>query len=124
IRRNALAAAAAPQQARGRGAAPEISTANIPRESPFAATLVKVSNISVETPVGILPHLPAFVPATYAGGVAGDVRVIWPSPTDTTSVLKPGTYTVAGRVPGTVLQANATIIVKDPTRPTAPPERL
>ena len=124
IRRNALAAPAAPQQARGRGAAPEISTANIPRESPFAATLVKVSNITVETPVGILPHLPAFVPATYAGGVARDVRVIWPSPTDNASVLKPGTHTVAGRVPGTMLQANATVIVKAPARATAPPERL
>jgi len=124
IRRNALATAAAPQQARGRGAAPEISTANIPKESPFSSILVKVPSLTVETPVGILPHLPAFVPATYAGGVARDVRVIWPSPTDTSSVAKPGTYTVAGRVPGTVLQANATIIVKDPARPTAPPERL
>ena len=124
IRRNALAAPAAPQQARGRGAAPEISTANIPRESPFAATLVKVSTITVETPVGILPRLPAFVPATYAGGVARDVRVIWPSPTDNASVLKPGTYTVAGRVPGTILQANATVVVKAPARATAPAERL
>lgn len=122
IRRNALPAAA-PQQARGRGAAPEISTANIPRESPFAQRLVKVSNITVETAVGMMPRLPAFVPATFAGGTAGEVRVIWPAPTDNASVLKPGTFSVAGRVPGTVLQANATVTVKEPARAATPPER-
>jgi hypothetical protein len=46
IRRNALAAG---QSARGRGAAPEISIANIPAESPFASRLTKVSDVAVET---------------------------------------------------------------------------
>jgi len=121
IRRNALAV---PQAARGRGAAPEISTANIPRESPFAARLLKISDVTVETAVGMMPRLPAYVPATYIGGTAGDVRVIWPSPTDNTEVLKAGTYTVAGRVPGTLLDAKATVIVKEPAGTTTPPDRL
>ena len=121
IRRNALAV---PQAARGRGAAPEISTANIPKDSPFASRLVKVPDVTVETVVGMMPHLPAFVPATYTGGIAGNVRVIWPAPTDNSSVLKAGTYTVTGRVPGTLLDAKATVNVKAPVRATAPPERL
>src|SRR5687768_12186356 len=50
IRRNALAAAQPGQgQGRGRGAAPEISTANIPKDSPFAARLVNVPDVTVET---------------------------------------------------------------------------
>ena len=66
IRRNALAAP--PDGARPRrGAAPEISTADIPRESPFAARLTSVPDITVETAVGMLPRLPATVPATYRG---------------------------------------------------------
>ena len=60
----------------------------------------------------MMPRLPAYVPATYMGGTAGDVRVIWPSPIDNSAVLKPGTYTVAGRVPGTLFEAKATVIVK------------
>ena len=121
IRRNALAV---PQAARGRGAAPEISTANIPRESPYAARLLKISDVTVETAVGMMPRLPAYVPATFMGGTTGDVRVIWPSPTDNAEVLKAGTYTVAGRVPGTLLDAKATVIVKVPVGTTAPPDRL
>ena len=121
IRRNALAV---PQAARGRGAAPEISTASIPKESPWAPRLAKVSDVTVETAVGMMPRLPAYVPATFIGGTAGEVRVIWPSPTDNTSVLKAGTYTVTGRVPGTFIDARANVIVKVPVRTAAPPERV
>ena len=120
IRRNALAAT---QTARGRGAAPEISIANIPRESPFASRLVKVSDVTMETTVGMMPLLPPYVPATYAGGLAGDVRVIWPSPTDNAAVLNPGTYIVSGRVPGTAFEPKATVTIKVSARATAPPER-
>jgi uncharacterized protein len=123
IRRNALAAAQ-PGQGRGRGAAPEISTANIPKESPFAARLINVPDVTVETVVGMMPRLPATVPATYAGGVAGTARVIWPSPADNSAVLKPGTYTVSGLVPGTRFEPKATVIIKVPVRTTTPPERL
>ena len=123
IRRNAIAATQV-AQGRGRGAAPEISTANIPSESPFAGRLTSVSNVTVETVVGMMPRLPAFVPATFAGNVTGDIRVIWPSPTDNALVLKPGTYTVNGRVPGTRFEPTATVIVKMPTGTMTPPERL
>lgn len=124
IRRNAIAATQT-AQGRGRGGAPaEISTANIPRESPFAARLVTVPDITVETVVGMLPMLPAHVPATYAGGVAGTARAIWPSPTDNESVRQPGTYIVSGMVPGTRFQPKATVIVKTPVGVRTPPDRL
>ncbi|MEO6223516.1 MAG: beta-L-arabinofuranosidase domain-containing protein, partial [Vicinamibacterales bacterium] len=121
IRRNALAAT---QPARGRGADPEISSADIPRESPFAERLTNVPDITVETVVGMLPRLPPAVPATYAGGVAGPARVIWPSPTDTSAVQKPGTYIVSGRVPGTRFEPKASVIIKVPVGTTTPPDRL
>lgn len=110
IRRNALAAG---QTARGgRGGAPEISIANIPRDSPFAARLAKVSDVTVETEVGMMPQLPAYVPATFNGGLAGSVRVIWPAPADNSAVLRAGTYVVSGRVPGTSFEPTATVVVK------------
>jgi len=123
IRRNAIAATQVAQGRRG-GAAPEISTANIPATSPFAARLITVPDITVNTVVGTLPRLPASIPATYAGGVAGAARVIWPSPTDNSEVLKPGTYTVSGHVPGTRFQPKATVIITVPVGTITAPERL
>jgi hypothetical protein len=121
IRRNALTAAA-PQ--RGRGAAPEISIANIPRESPFAPRITNVPDVTVDTVIGMLPRLPVMVPAAFAGGATGTVRVIWPSPTDTTEVQKAGAYTVLGRVPGTRFEPKATVIVKVAVGTMTPPDRL
>jgi DUF1680 family protein len=121
IRRNAMPSTT---QAGRRGAAPEISIANIPRESPFAARLTNVPDVRVETVVGMMPRLPIMVPATYAGGARGEVRVIWPSPTDNSSVAKAGTYTVSGRVPGTSFEPKATVIVKVPVGTMTPPDRL
>lgn len=124
VHRNALTMASA-AQGRGRGAAPpEISTANIPRESPFAARLTQVAGVTVETIVGMWPQLPSTVPATYAGNVAGAVRVIWPAPTDNRQVLRPGTFSVTGRVPGTRFEPTATIVVTVPVGTRTPPERL
>jgi len=124
IRRNALAATQV-AQGRGRGGAPAvISTANIPTESPFAARLVTVPDITVNTVVGMMPRLPSLIPATYVGGVAGQARVIWPSPTDNTEVLKPGTYMVSGHVPGTRFQPKATVIITVPVGTITAPERL
>lgn len=124
IRRNAIAATQT-AQGRGRGGAPaEISTANIPRESPFAARLVTVPDVTVDTVVGMLPMLPTTIPATYAGGVAGTTRAIWPSPTDNEAVRQPGTYTVSGMVPGTRFQPKATVIVKTPVGVRTAPDRL
>ncbi len=122
IRRNALTATT--QAARGRGAAPEISIADIPRESPFAARLTNVPDVTVETVIGMMPRLPVMLRATYAGGGAGDVRVIWPSPTDASSVQATGSYTVTGRVPGTRFEPKATVIVKVPVGVMTPPDRL
>jgi DUF1680 family protein len=110
---------------RGRGAAPEISTAAIPKESPFAARLSHVPDVTVETIVGMLPRLPHAVQATYRDKTAGPpVRVIWPAPTDNSAVLKPGSYTITGKVPGTTFEPKATVIVKAPVGTTTPPSRL
>ena len=123
IRSNALAG---PQTTAGRGApAPEISTAAIPQESPLASRLSHVPDITVETIVGTLPRLPVEVAASYRDNSRGpNVRVIWPSPVDNSEVMKPGTYTVTGKVPGTPFAPKATVIVKVPVGTITPPSRL
>jgi uncharacterized protein len=120
IRRNGLSS----RQTTGRGTTPEISTTAIPRESPIAARLASVPDITVETVVGMLPRLPAMIPATYKNGGGSNVRVIWPSPTDNSAVMKPGRYRITGRVPGTPLEPTATVIVKVPVGTSTPPARL
>ena len=50
--------------------------------------------------------------------------MIWPSPTDNSEVMKPGTYTVTGKVPGTTFAPKATVIVKVPVGTITPPSRL
>jgi len=125
IQTNALAAR---QQAAGRGRGaqpPAISTAAIPKESVFAARLSHVPDITVDTVVGTLPRLPAAVRAVYRDNRQGpDVRVLWPAPTDTTSVAKAGSYTITGRVPGTAIEPKANVIVKVPVGTLTPPSRL
>lgn len=124
IRRNAVSRLQT--SSRGRGpAAPVISTENIPRESPFASRLSHVPDVTVNTVVGTLPRLPLTVPAVYRDGRTGpEVRVIWPAPRDNADVVKPGTYGITGRVPGTALEPKATVIVKVPVGTMTPPERL
>jgi DUF1680 family protein len=123
IRNNALAGT--PTAARRGPPAPEISTAAIPRESPLASRISNVPDITVETIVGTLPRLPVEVAASYHANAGGpDVRVIWPSPTDNSEVLQPGTYTVTGRVPGTSFTPKAIVIVKVPVGTLTPPSRL
>lgn len=121
IHRNALAAAQPPP---GRPTPPEITAANIPRDSPFAAEITHVPDITVETIVGMLPRLPATVRAMFRGGVPGELRVIWPAPIDNLEVRKPGTYTVTGRVPGAAFAPKATVIVKVRVGTLTPPDRL
>ncbi|MFD2828562.1 beta-L-arabinofuranosidase domain-containing protein [Leeuwenhoekiella polynyae] len=76
--------------------------------------LTAVSDVIVETVVGQLPRLPRFVEGSYKLPVgAPQVRVLWPAPEDNSSVLKPGTYTITGRVSGTDFKPTATVIVKD-----------
>jgi len=121
-----LRASGTPGEAQGSPQpAPGIPTAAVPQESPLASRLSQVLDISVRTDVGTLPRLPAAVPARYRDGRRGpDVRVIWPSPIDTGDVMKPGTYTVVGRVPGTTFAPTARVIVEAPVRTRTPPDRL
>ena len=109
---------------RGRGAAPVISTAGIPQESPLASRLESVPDIKAETTVGELPGLPIMIPAVYRNKAKGpDVRVIWPVPKDNSQVLKPGTYEVTGKIPGTTFQPKAVVTVKAADKPAPVPGR-
>jgi DUF1680 family protein len=75
--------------------------------------LTSVSDVKIETVVGSLPRLPRYVKGIYRNGISGpDVRVIWPAPTDNTSVLNAGQYTVIGIVSGTDLKSKAVVTVK------------
>ncbi len=103
---------------------------DLPHFSPTEAQLynsylVQVSDVKVETEVGNLPRLPSTVAGTYQNKMDGPaVRVIWPAPTDNTAVLKPGTYTVTGRVAGTSLQPKALVTVKAARKPAGPVSKL
>ena len=115
------------RQTTGRRGAPPpvISTANIPKEAPWASRISHVPDITVNTIVGMLPRLPDTIPAVYRGTAKGpDVRVIWPSPTDNSEVRAPGSYSVTGKVPGTAIEPKATVIVKVPVGTTTAPSRL
>ena len=122
IRNNALSAQ---PTTTARAPVPEMSTAAIPLESPLAGRISNVPGITVETIVGTLPRLPAEIAVSYRNNSRGpNVRVIWPSPVDNSDVLKPGTYTVTGTVPGTSFAAKATVIVTVPVGTITPPSRL
>jgi DUF1680 family protein len=115
------------RQSSGRRGAPPpvISTANIPKESWLASRLSEVPDITVETTVGMMPRLPATIPAMHRGNAKpAGVRVIWPAPADNSEVRAPGSYTVVGKVPGTTFEPKATVIVKVPVGTTTPPSRL
>ena len=84
--------------------------------------LLGVPDITVETQVGVLPHLPYYIPGTYSSTVPGPlVRVNWPAPTDNSQVLTIGTYTVTGTVPGTSFTPKATVIVEAAGSPVVMP---
>jgi DUF1680 family protein len=122
IRNNALAGR---KTTTARAPVPEISTAGIPLESPLASTIANIPDITVNTVVGTLPRLPVDVAVNYRDNRRGpNVRVIWPAPIDNSEVLKPGTYTATGKVPGTAFAPKATVIVKVPVGTTTPPSRL
>jgi DUF1680 family protein len=102
----------------------------LPKFSPteaqlYNAYLVSVSDVEVETATGNLPRLPGYVSGTYRNGLKGPkVRVIWPADIDNTAVLKPGHYTVIGRVAGTNFQPKAFVSIKDSNKSTAPVLKL
>ncbi|MCX2477373.1 glycoside hydrolase family 127 protein [Pedobacter sp. MC2016-05] len=91
----------------------------------YNANLTSVANVKVTTSTGNLPRLPAYVTGTYKNTSAGPkVRVIWPSPTDNASVLKPGTYNIIGSVPGTNFKPTAAVTVKDANPSISPSLKL
>jgi Uncharacterized protein conserved in bacteria len=105
---------------------------DLPRFSPTEAQLyntylVQVSDVKVETEVGNLPRFPVYVQGTYKDEMKGKgpkVRVLWPAATDNSAVLKPGNYTVTGRVAGTAFQPKAFVTVKASKKISTPGLRL
>lgn len=89
--------------------------------------LVQVSDVEVETEIGNLPRFPSYVEGTYKNEMKGKgpkVRVLWPAAIDNNAVLKPGRYTVAGRVAGTNFQPKAFVTVKASRKLTTPNLKL
>jgi len=89
--------------------------------------LVQVADVEVETEVGNLPRLPAYVQGTYKKEMQGKgpkVRVVWPAAADNSAVLQPGRYAITGRVAGTNFQPKAFVTVKASTRSTTPDLKL
>jgi DUF1680 family protein len=102
----------------------------LPKFSPaesklYNAYLIKVSDVQVSTETGHLPRFPSHVDGTYKNGVKGPkVRVVWPADIDNTAVLKPGRYTVTGKVAGTNFTPKATVIVTGAGKPVTPAAEL
>ncbi|MDR6733686.1 MULTISPECIES: beta-L-arabinofuranosidase domain-containing protein [unclassified Sphingobacterium] len=91
----------------------------------YNAYLIGVADVSVETEVGELPRLPNYVVGTYKDGMVGPkVRVLWPSPTDNSTVLQQTAYTITGRIPGTDLQPKAIVSVKGKIKSNIPNLKL
>ena len=106
---------------------PEDDLQHFPANQPqlYTSYLVQVSDVAVETETGTLPRLPGHVKGTYKNNVNGPaVRVIWPSDTDNTAVLKAGTYTITGRVPGTDFKPKAVVTIKASSKSAAPVSNL
>jgi DUF1680 family protein len=102
----------------------------LPKFSPteaqlYNAYLVNVPDVEVETATGNLPRFPTYVPGTYRNDMKGPkVRVIWPADMNNSAVLKPGRYTVTGRVAGTNFQPKAFVTIKNSNTSTAPGLKL
>lgn len=91
----------------------------------YNAFLTSVPDIQVETVVGNLPRLPRLIPGVYSNNRKGpEVRVIWPAPKENSQVLKPGTFTVLGKVSGSVIQPKALVTVKAAEEPATPARKL
>lgn len=70
-----------------------------------------VAPVSVTTPVGQLPELPATVSLQYAGGAELPAAVVW-EPVRPEQVAEPGSFQVRGLVDSTSLLAVATVTVE------------
>jgi DUF1680 family protein len=91
----------------------------------YNSYLVQVADVAVETEVGNLPRLPSYTNGTYQKNMDGPkVRVLWPADKDNKAVLKPGRYTIIGRVAGTDLKPKAVVTVKATGTSTTPGLKL
>ncbi|WP_170117418.1 beta-L-arabinofuranosidase domain-containing protein [Chitinophaga ginsengisoli] len=105
---------------------------DLPRFSPtevqlYDTYLVQVADVQVETEVGNLPRLPAYVEGSYKDEMKGKgprVRVLWPAAIDNSAVLNPGSYTITGRVAGTNFQPKAFVTVKASGKSASPDLKL
>ena len=103
---------------------------DLPQFSPtkaqlYNAYLTHVSDVEVTTTVGDLPRLPSHLPGTYRNQLKGPkVRVIWPAAIDNSTVLKPGRFTITGRVSGTDFQPKAFITVQPDQKSITPKLKL
>ena len=104
---------------------PDLPTFSETTPQLYNAYLTSVPDIKVETVVGDLPRLPRYMKGVYSNNIEGpDVRVLWSAPEDNSRVLKPGTYTITGRVAGTNLQPKAIVTVKEAKEPATPNRTL
>ena len=98
-----------------------------PKNTPqlYNSYLVQVADVEVATEIGTLPRLPSYVQGTYKNKMDGPkVRVLWPADIDNSAVMKPGNYTITGRVSGTDLKPKAFITVKASNKSTTPSLKL
>ncbi|MGE5420836.1 MAG: beta-L-arabinofuranosidase domain-containing protein [Chloroflexota bacterium] len=105
----------------------EGSLPKFPETTPqlYNAYLAGVPNIKAETETGYLPRIPRYLPGVYRNNAKGPyVRVLWPSPVDNSQVLKPGSFVVTGRVPGTDIRPKAVVKVKKAKEVVAPDRKL
>lgn len=91
----------------------------------YTAYLIRVADVKVDTEVGNLPRLPSYVDGTYQKDRKGPkVRVLWPADKDNTAVLKPGRYTITGRVAGTDFKPKAFITIKKGSKSVTPVSKV
>ncbi|MDP6848940.1 MAG: glycoside hydrolase family 127 protein [Kiritimatiellia bacterium] len=112
-------------RSKGKISVQPLDSAAAGRALPKVSLLQSLPDVDVGTVVGHLPHLPHYIPGVYKDGIKGpELRVIWPAPTDNSQVLKAGTYTVTGTVPGTKFQPKAVVTVKAAAEKAADMQRV
>lgn len=108
-----------------RGEVQSKSYETAPAASSFASYLVQVPDIQVNTVVGSLPRLPAYLDGKYLDGINGPkVRILWPAPKDNAEVRTPGSYTVTGKIVGSEIVPVARVTVLSDNQSSAPENAL
>ena len=102
-----------------------LPTFTVSQSQLYNAYLESVSDVVVTTQIGELPRLPSFVSGVYKNLENGPkVRVLWPAPSDNTTVLEAGKYVIEGTVPGTDFKPKAVVTVAGGKKTTAPSLKL